>query len=83
MNALQILGVVVAAIVVFGILTSIKTVGTGNVAVTTVFGKYHGIKRPGLNLLIPFIERVHRRISVQNRAVELQFQAITQDQSNV
>ena len=83
MNALQILGVVVAAIVLIGIVTSIKTVGTGNVAVTTVFGKYHAIKRPGLNLLIPFIERLHRRISVQNRAVELQFQAITQDQANV
>ncbi len=83
MNATQILVIVVGLIVVIGLLTSIKTVGTGNVAVTTVFGKYHAIKRPGLNLLIPFIERVHRRISVQNRAVELQFQAITQDQANV
>ena len=83
MNALQIVGVVVGIILLIGILTSIKTVGTGNVAVTTVFGKYHAIKRPGLNLLIPFIERIHRRISVQNRAVELQFQAITQDQANV
>ncbi len=83
MNALQILGVVVAAIVVIGILTSIKTVGTGNVAVTTVFGKYHSHQRPGLNFLIPFVEKIFRRISMQNRAVELQFQAITQDQANV
>ena len=50
---------------------------------TTVFGSYHAIKRPGLNVLIPFVERIYRRISVQNRAVELQFQAITQDQANV
>ncbi len=40
-------------------------------------------KRPGLNFLIPFVERIFRRISTQNRAVELQFQAITQDQANV
>ena len=83
MNAAGILGVVVAILVVIGFVTSIKTVAQGNVAVTTIFGKYHSIRRPGLNFLIPFIERIHRRISVQNRAVELQFQAITQDQANV
>ncbi len=78
----------VAVLVVVGVMfallaTSVKTVQQGTVAVTTVFGKYRGIKRPGLNFLIPFIERIYRRISVQNRAVELQFQAITQDQANV
>ena len=65
------------------ILSSVKTVPQGNVAVTTVFGKYHSIRRPGLNFLIPFVEKIFRRISTQNRAVELQFQAITQDQANV
>lgn len=78
----------VAVLVVLGLLValiaaSVKTVQQGTVAVTTVFGKYRGIKRPGLNFLIPFVERIYRRISVQNRAVELQFQAITQDQANV
>ena len=38
---------------------------------------------PGLNFKIPFIERVYRRISIQNRSVELEFQAITVDQANV
>jgi prepilin-type processing-associated H-X9-DG protein len=55
----------------------------GTVAVTTVFGKYNRTLRPGLNFVIPLIERVFRRISIQNRAVELQFQAITFDQANV
>jgi prepilin-type processing-associated H-X9-DG protein len=32
---------------------------------------------------VPFAEKIFRRISTQNRAVELQFQAITQDQANV
>ena len=52
-------------------------------AVTTVFGKYKRVLRPGLNWIIPLAEKVFRRISVQNRAIELQFQAITQDQANV
>lgn len=38
---------------------------------------------PGLNMKIPFIETVFKRISIQNRSVELEFQAITIDQANV
>lgn len=76
---------VIAAVVfvLLLILVSVKTVAQGSVAVTTIFGKYHAVKRPGLNFLIPFIEKIFRRISTQNRAIELQFQAITQDQANV
>lgn len=59
------------------------TVQQGTVAVITIFGKYQRIMSPGLNLKIPFIERIFRRISVQNRSVELEFQAITNDQANV
>jgi regulator of protease activity HflC (stomatin/prohibitin superfamily) len=59
------------------------TVNQGSVAVITVFGKYKRIMRPGLNFRIPLIERIYKRISIQNRSMELQFQAITQDQANV
>jgi prepilin-type processing-associated H-X9-DG protein len=48
-----------------------------------VFGKYRNVKRPGLNFLIPFVEKIYRRVTIQNKALELQFQAITQDQANV
>jgi prepilin-type processing-associated H-X9-DG protein len=75
--------VIVVVVVLAALLTSVRTVAQGSVAVTTVFGKYRTVKRPGLNFLIPFVERIFRRISTQNRAVELQFQAITQDQANV
>ncbi|MFZ9483210.1 MAG: SPFH domain-containing protein [Ilumatobacteraceae bacterium] len=73
-------GVVLLVILV---LLSLRTVQQGTVAVTTVFGKYRRTLRAGLNVVIPLIERVHSRFSVQNKAVELQFQAITQDQANV
>ena len=71
------------AAVVLLLAFSIRTVQQGTVAVTTIFGKYHRTLRPGLNFIFPFIEQVYRRISVQNRAVELQFQAISQDQANI
>ncbi|MBI3336131.1 SPFH domain-containing protein [Candidatus Peregrinibacteria bacterium] len=55
----------------------------GNVGVTTLFGKYHRILRPGLNFRVPFAELIFKKISLQNRSVELEFQAITSDQANV
>ncbi|MFZ4720461.1 MAG: SPFH domain-containing protein, partial [Ilumatobacteraceae bacterium] len=71
------------AVIVLLVLLSLRTVQQGNVAVTTIFGKYHRTLRPGLNFVVPIFEQVYRRISVQNRAVELQFQAISQDQANI
>lgn len=65
------------------ILTGIFTVQQGTIAVITMFGKYRRISMPGLNIKIPYFEKVFRRVSIQNRSVELQFQAITLDQANV
>ncbi len=72
-----------AVLILFYLLASFVTVKQGYVAVITVFGKYKRVMGPGLNIRIPFIEVVHKRISIQNRSVELQFQAVTQDQANV
>jgi len=77
---------VIIFLIVLGVillLAFVKTVDQGTIGVITVFGKFSRIIRPGLNFLIPFIEVVHKRISIQNRSAELQFQAITIDQANV
>jgi prepilin-type processing-associated H-X9-DG protein len=80
----SIIGILIGVLLILLLLVmSIRTVQQGNVGVTTVFGKYHRTLRPGLNFILPGIEQVYRRISVQNRAVELQFQAISQDQANI
>jgi len=63
--------------------TSFVTVKQGTIAVITVFGKYRRILLPGLNFKLPLIEQVYSRISIQNRSVELEFQAVTIDQANV
>ena len=64
-------------------LGSFVTVQQGTLAVITIFGKFRRILRPGLNFKIPLIERIYKRISVQNRSVELEFKAVTMDQANV
>ena len=61
----------------------IITVQQGTVVVLTLFGKYSRTLRPGLNFKIPVFEQVFSRISLQNQSIELQFQAVTQDQANV
>ena len=71
---------VIALLVLF---LSFVTVTQGSIAVVTVFGKYRRILSPGLSLKIPFVEQIYKRISIQNRSVELEFQAITIDQANV
>ena len=65
------------------IVTGLVTVNQGYIDVVTMFGKYRRILHPGLNFKIPFLEQVARRISIQNRSVELEFQAVTADQANV
>lgn len=63
--------------------SSLYTVNQGYIAVIVMFGKYRRIARPGLNMKIPLLESVFKRVSVQNRSVELEFQAVTSDQANV
>lgn len=80
------MGIGTIILIVFALLIlllSFKTVQQGTVAVITVFGKYSRVMRPGLNFKIPIIERVAKKISIQNRSAELGFQAVTVDQANV
>jgi regulator of protease activity HflC (stomatin/prohibitin superfamily) len=71
---------VLVAIIIFSGLVTVKQ---GYIDVITMFGKYRRILRPGLNFKIPFLETIARSVSIQNRSIELEFQAVTQDQANV
>lgn len=70
-------------LILLTIFSGLVSVNQGTISVITMFGKYRRILRPGLNFKIPFFERVYRKISIQNRSVELEFQAVTVDQANV
>ena len=71
---------IVLIIIIF---SGLFTINQGYVGVVTMFGKYRRAARPGLNFKLPFLEQVMKKISVQNRSVELEFQAVTVDQANV
>ena len=76
-------GLIFFAIILAVLVMSFVTVQQGTVAVITVFGKFKRILRPGLNLRIPFIEQIFKRVSYQNRSMEIKIPAISQDQANV
>lgn len=70
-------------LLLFIVFSGLFTINQGYIGVITMFGKYQRIVRPGLNIKIPILEQVFRRVSYQNRSAELEFQAITADQANV
>lgn len=70
-------------VIVIVIFAGLKTINQGTIGVVTVFGKYQRVIRPGLRLIIPFIEQIFKKISIQNRSIEMEFQAVTADQANV
>ncbi|MGV3631551.1 MAG: SPFH domain-containing protein [Bacteroidota bacterium] len=74
---------IIGGAVLLLLLFSFRTVQQGTVAIVTIFGKYRRIMSPGLNFKLPIIEQIYKRISIQNRSVELEFTATTQDQANV
>ncbi|MEO6633166.1 MAG: SPFH domain-containing protein, partial [Mucilaginibacter sp.] len=74
---------IVVFILLVILFSSFVSVKQGTIVVITVFGKYRRILTPGLNFKVPFIENIYSKISIQNRSVELEFQAVTFDQANV
>ena len=70
-------------VLAFIVFSGLVTVNQGTIAVITLFGKYQRILLPGLRFKIPILEQIYKRISIQNRSVELEFQAVTVDQANV
>ena len=72
--------ILIVVILFFG---SFFTINQGYIGVITMFGKYQRIVLPGLRMKLPLLETVFKKISYQNRSVELEFQAITGDQANV
>src|ERR1700688_4492401 len=64
------------------LMRQVRSIPQANIAVVTVFGKYQRVMREGLNVKLPW-EKIADRLSLQNRALQMEFQAITRDQANV
>lgn len=83
METINIFYVILTLLILAIIFSCAVSVQQGYIYVVTMFGKYQRMLRPGLNFKIPFLEQIYKKISIQNRSVELEFQAVTADQANV
>jgi regulator of protease activity HflC (stomatin/prohibitin superfamily) len=74
------LALAIAAILVIGVLMGVKTVPQQQVWIVESLGRFDRKLEPGLNLIIPFIQRVAYKHSLKETAVEVPEQAgITRD----
>ncbi len=73
-----------AVVVILAVALGVRTVPQGQVWTVERFGAYSRLLQPGLNLMLPFVERVGHRMNVQEIVLEIPEQAvITRDNAAV
>jgi regulator of protease activity HflC (stomatin/prohibitin superfamily) len=79
-SALLIAGVLVALLVVFAVLRAVRIVPQARARNVERLGRYHRTLQPGLNFVIPFVDRVYSAIDLREQVVSFRPQpVITED----
>ncbi len=75
---------VVILLVALAVFAGIKTVPQGSHWTIERFGRYRATLHPGLNLIVPFVDRVGRRLNMQENVLSIPSQTvITRDNATV
>ena len=76
--------VVVLILVVVTVFAGVKTVPQGQIWTVERFGAFTRLMQPGLNFVLPYIDRVGRKLNVQEQVVDIPEQSvITRDNATV
>lgn len=76
--------IVVAILVIVIVFSGVKTVPQGSQWTVERFGRYRTTLHPGLSLIVPFVDRIGHKVSVQEQVLEIPSQVvITRDNATV
>ena len=79
-----IIWVLILILIVFTLFAGVKTVPQGSIWTVERFGAYTRMMQPGLNFVLPYVDRVGRKLNVQEQVVEIPEQSvITRDNATV
>ena len=84
MSGFDVFAIIIALLAVVTLFASVKTVSQGYNWTVERFGRYTKTLQPGLNLIVPYFDRIGRKMNMMEQAVDIpQQDVITKDNATV